>query len=246
MKYLLFVLGFWFLSPFVANANLLPDRDHDGVPDYDEVNIYMTNPDLADTDMDGYIDSVELENGYSPHTSEHLKLEDSDLDGDGLSDRMELNFKTNLKVKDTDGDGFSDGVEIEHGYDPLNKGKVLLDKRIEINLDKQELSRFLGGVRLDTYQISSGISDSTPHGHFKIYNKSPKAWSSYGLWMPYWMAITATGKYGIHELPVWPNGYREGENHLGRPVSHGCVRLGTDSAKLLYEWTAVGTPVFIY
>ena len=109
-----------------------------------------------------------------------------------------------------------------------------------------ELSRFLGGVRFDTYMVSSGINDTTPRGHFQIYNKHPKAWSSYGLWMPYWMAITATGKYGIHELPVWPNGYREGEDHLGTPVSHGCVRLGTNSAKLMYEWTEVGTPIFIY
>ena len=64
--------------------------------------------------------------------------------------------------------------------------------------------------------------------------------------MPYWMAITATGKYGIHELPVWPNGYREGEDHLGRPVSHGCIRLGLDSAKFMYEWSNIGTPIFIY
>ena len=99
---------------------------------------------------------------------------------------------------------------------------------------------------MGTNSVSSGKNNSTPKGHFQIYNKSIKAWSSYGLWMPHWMAITGTGKYGIHELPFWPSGYVEGEDHLGTPVSHGCIRLGKEAAKFLYNWTPIGTEVFIY
>lgn len=54
------------------------------------------------------------------------------------------------------------------------------------------------------------------------------------------------GYFGIHELPVWPDGIKEGENHLGTPVSHGCVRLGVGPAEFLYNWTPIGTPVKIY
>ena len=47
-------------------------------------------------------------------------------------------------------------------------------------------------------------------------------------------------------LPYWPSGYREGTNHLGIPVSHGCVRLGIGPAKTLYDWAEIGTTVAIY
>jgi lipoprotein-anchoring transpeptidase ErfK/SrfK len=52
--------------------------------------------------------------------------------------------------------------------------------------------------------------------------------------------------YGLHALPEWPNGYREGENHLGIPVSHGCVRLSTAAAAQVYSWADVGTIVVIH
>jgi lipoprotein-anchoring transpeptidase ErfK/SrfK len=55
-----------------------------------------------------------------------------------------------------------------------------------------------------------------------------------------------TGSFGLHELPIWPNGYREGQDHLGIPVSHGCIRLGVGPAQFLYNWAEVGTPVIIY
>jgi len=52
--------------------------------------------------------------------------------------------------------------------------------------------------------------------------------------------------YFIHELPYWPGGYREGENHLGIPVSHGCVRLGIGAAAKVYQFAAIGTKVVIH
>jgi lipoprotein-anchoring transpeptidase ErfK/SrfK len=85
----------------------------------------------------------------------------------------------------------------------------------------------------------------TPRGTFKISNKSKKAWSkAYGLWMPYWLGLNK-GRIGIHELPIWPSGYREGAGHLGKPISHGCIRLGIGPAQYLYERVATGTEVII-
>lgn len=244
MKYVFIIL--LLLFGWQASANGLSDYDRDAVPDYDEINIYKTDPYNRDTDYDGYSDWEELVNGYSPHINGNVKLEDNDFDKDGLSDRMELNFHTDLKNPDTDNDGFWDGQEIESGYNPLSAEKEKLEKRMEINTGGQELSYFLAGVKMDTFKVSSGkASMPTPKGHFDIINKHLKAWSSYGLWMPYWMGL-GTGKFGIHELPVWPNGYREGEDHLGVPVSHGCIRLGIGPAEFLYNWADIGTPVFIY
>jgi len=241
----LWLILFLFLSiPVLANG--LPDSDRDGVPDKDEVEIYKTNPKMADTDGDGYNDWVELNKGFSPHNPRMVKLEDNDYDNDGLSDSMELNFHTDLTNPDTDGDGYLDGDEISGGYDPLVGNGARLEKRIEINTKAQVLSYFLGGVRLGSFSVSTGkASMPTPKGHFTIYNKFSKAWSSYGLWMPCWLGMQF-GRFGIHELPVWPSGYKEGESHLGTPVSHGCIRLGVGPAELIYNWTPVGTPVFIY
>ena len=45
------------------------DSDSDEISDYDEVNLYKTNPFVADTDGDGYIDSSEITLGYNPSDS---------------------------------------------------------------------------------------------------------------------------------------------------------------------------------
>lgn len=121
-------------------------------------------------------------------------------------------------------------------------------KYIDIDVSSQVMVIFENGVALDAYLVSSGKRGmDTPKGEYRIHNKAPRPWSkAYSLYMPHWMAITPDGKYGIHELPEWPGGYKEGANHLGTPVSHGCVRLGVGGAKRVYEWADIGTAVFIH
>lgn len=68
-----------------------PDSDGDGLPDLEEVNLYLTNPDIADTDIDGLIDGDEV----NVHGTDALN-------------------------PDTDNDGVNDGDEIVAGTDPLD------------------------------------------------------------------------------------------------------------------------------
>lgn len=121
-------------------------------------------------------------------------------------------------------------------------------KYIDINLKSQVMTIFEDGRLADAFIVSSGLPGmDTPRGEFAIQNKAERVWSKrYSLYMPYWMAITPDGKYGIHELPEWPGGYKEGANHLGRPVSHGCVRLGVGAAARVYEWADIGTRVIVH
>ncbi|MFA6973334.1 MAG: L,D-transpeptidase family protein [Parcubacteria group bacterium] len=128
------------------------------------------------------------------------------------------------------------------------RAKITAGKYIDINLSAQVMTIFQEGKALNAYMISSGKRGmDTPKGTFKIENKTPRAWSKeYGLYMPNWMAIVPSGKFGIHELPEWPGGYKEGAAHLGTPVSHGCVRLGVGAAKTVYDFAPIGTPVVIY
>jgi hypothetical protein len=201
---------------------------------------------IADSDGDGFSDAQEIANGYSPVNPQDVKIEKSDMDSDGLSDYWELIFKTDPLNPDSDGDGFADGQEIDFAYNPLAAAKEKLSAGIEINLQDQKLRYLVDGRVWKEFPVSSGkASMPTPTGTYKIINKVQKAWSkAYGLWMPYWLGLDK-GQFGIHELPVWPSGYREGENHLGTPVSHGCVRLGVGPAQYIYERAAVGTEVTI-
>lgn len=220
------------------------DSDSDGLSDYHEYYKYHSDPNNPDTDGDGYIDGIEAINNYSPlHVNK--KFDQVDSDSDGLNDLLELRFKSDIKVADTDGDGYNDKQEIDNGYDPTNPERVKLEKKIIIDIDDQRLRYYLSGVEMGEFMVSTGRNDSTPRGEFTIGTKHPRAWSnSASLWMPYWMPFYKH-LYGIHELPEWPNGVKEGLDSLGQPVSGGCVRVGQGDAQFLYEWTPQGTKVII-
>lgn len=119
-------------------------------------------------------------------------------------------------------------------------------KYIDIDLTKQLMTLFDGTTQVGQYVVSSGkASKPTPTGTRTIEGHDPRAWSApYGLYMPWWMSMG--GGYGIHELPEWPGGAKEGADHLGIPVSHGCVRLGVGPAEFVYNWTPDGTQVYIH
>ncbi len=231
------------LQVSAASPSLL-DTDSDGIPDRFETQVYHTDPLRADTDGDGFSDFVEIVHGFNPRGGG--KLVDGDEDKDGLSDRLELVFGTDPMEPDTNGDGMSDGVQVMAAMSPTSTTPTRLQKSIYINLARQRLEPRVDGVTMASYPISSGLARTpTPVGAFKVLQKNPRAWSRAAkLWMPYWMHFSGRG-HGIHELPEWPNGRKEGESHLGHRASHGCVRLGVDTAKTLYEWAPIGTPVVI-
>jgi hypothetical protein len=236
------IFYFW-ASPALA----APDADHDRVSDEDEIKVYYTNPDNPDTDGDGFDDYAEIKSGYSPRVV-GKKFDEVDYDEDGLNDRLERLIGTDLGNPDTDGDGSLDGKEIYSGFDPRNSDPAVryLAKRIQIGIKEQKLRMSVGTVILAEYPVSTGtLQYPTPLGAFKIDNKANRAWSArWGLWMPWWMSLRH-GNFGIHELPEWPGGKKEGENHLGHRVSHGCIRLGVGPAKMIYDWADLGTPVQI-
>ena len=201
---------------------------------------------LLDSDDDGYNDIEEIKNNYSPYNNKPIKLDKNDADNDGLNDALELKFKTDPLNPDSDHDGYKDGEEAYFGYNPLSSSTKKLGQKIIIDLKKQKLKYLVFGIVLKEFSVSSGkVSTPTPSGNYKIINKSKKAWSNtYKLWMPYWLGL-GNGSFGIHELPIWPSGYREGANHIGTPVSHGCIRLGIGAAQYIYERIPVGTEVLI-
>jgi lipoprotein-anchoring transpeptidase ErfK/SrfK len=134
---------------------------------------------------------------------------------------------------------------------PAVEGRTDLHRYIEVDISDQRLRFYEDGVKLGDRPVSTGKWDMpTPLGQFQIRNKIRVAYSKrYKLYMDWWMAFTPDGSYGVHSLPYWKlkNGgrYYEGENHLGRRVSHGCIRQKLDDAKTLYDWASIGTPVIV-
>lgn len=119
-------------------------------------------------------------------------------------------------------------------------------KYIDVSISNQIMTLFENGTKINEFLVSTGkYGMPTPLGEFKVLRKETNHWSyKYKLWMPY--SMNFSGPYYIHELPYWPNGYHEGENHLGRRVSHGCIRLGIGPAKYVFNWAEIGTPIYIH
>ncbi len=138
--------------------------------------------------------------------------------------------------------------------------------RIEIDIDKQKAFFYAGPDKIGWATVSAGVrSTPTPVGRFKIIEKVakkrsnrygkiydrngklvvrnaattidpiPKGGRFEGAPMPYFMRLTHTG-VGLHGGPI---------PRPGRPASHGCIRLPSEFAPILYQHTAMGTPVTI-
>ncbi len=141
---------------FSPNDFLALDTDGDGLPDNEEL-IYGTNSVNPDTDSDGYLDGVEVENNYNPEGFGKLEKSPAigslsilpqtatiikDSDNDGLTDSEEKFYGTNINNPDTDGDGFFDGEEVRAGYDPLTPfqtGKIIYEEPKQTGVEKPEI-----------------------------------------------------------------------------------------------------------
>ncbi len=120
-----------------------PDTDGDGLEDgVEDLNLNgrrdpgESDPRRADTDGGGTDDGRELEDGSNP--LEPFDDLDADIDEDGLSGRLELEWGLNPRDQDSDGDGLMDGLELEGLTDPLNPdsdGDGLRDGEEDLNLD---------------------------------------------------------------------------------------------------------------
>ncbi len=128
------------------------------------------------------------------------------------------------------------------------------EKSLLIDIGQQQMHQQIGGDDLNVFVVSTGKSGhDTPRGDYTIDFKNDVRYSSaYGLYMDNWMALSSSKYgfvgYGIHKLPYWKTKsgrIYEGADHLGRKVSHGCVRLGYEDSKTIYDWSDEGMKVKI-
>ena len=95
-----------------------------------------------------------------------------------------------------------------------------------------------------TYLCSSGkAATSTPKGKYTLWKKAPIMRFdeySYGN-----LACYFSGN-ALHSWVYTNDGNRYNDGVLGKPASHGCVRLGDAQIKYVYEKIPLGTTIIIY
>jgi hypothetical protein len=119
-------------------------------------------------------------------------------------------------------------------------------KSIDVNLTRQTVTLLEDDVPVYTTLASTGVRGAeTPTGHFRIQYKLPKTrmrgtnpdGHTYDIPdVPWVMALF--GDYTFHGAP-WRQAW-------GVPLSNGCISMPTANAKYVYDWTPVGTPVYIH
>lgn len=223
---------------------LATDSDSDGLSDAEETAVYHTDPQQSDTDGDGYSDGLEVQNGFSPLVGGRAKAIDTDSDKDYLNDAWEIAAGTDLLNPDTDGDKYLDGTEVAASYDPKNAAPLRLAKRIEVSLKDQRLEYFFGDRRFGEFKVSTG-KKATPTPPGEYVIKDKIPVKHYG------------GRGFDYPNTKWNllftrrNGwgyYIHGaywHNAFGTPKSHGCVNVSYANMEPLYWWTQVGTELVI-
>lgn len=104
-------------------------------------------------------------------------------------------------------------------------------RKVEIVIDKktQRMAVFVGGEKRHEFTVSTGRAGyATPAGMFRPSSMHKMAISvKYGNTpMPHTIFFTRVG-HAIHATTAI--------RQLGRPASHGCIRLSPENAKLLYQ-----------
>lgn len=127
-----------------------------------------------------------------------------------------------------------------------------LTRSLEIDLSEQKMYAKFGDTRVWGMPISSGAAATpTPRGTFKISSKQELRIGGQAphYRMPYFMMWRSDG-YGIHALPyLGTDGgafWSEALDHIGIPVSHGCIRTLPEDAEKVYEFSSVGTELNIH
>jgi peptidoglycan hydrolase-like protein with peptidoglycan-binding domain len=118
---------------------------------------------------------------------------------------------------------------------PVPVTRVSAPRRAEILLDRQVALLISSNRVVRAISVSTGKpSTPTPPGHYRVYAKIQRWWSTpFREWLPW--AVPFVGGIAFHEYPVVP----------AYPASHGCVRQAFSVAHSTYDFAEIGMPVTV-
>lgn len=123
---------------------------------------------------------------------------------------------------------------------------------VVVSLSEQRAFVYSRSRRLITsLPVSTGLSDSTPTGSFRVFSKSAQAYYTPApnermKWMVRFTKGRGGDNIGFHGIPykVTAAGDIPFHTPVGEaPSSHGCIRMRVRDARWLFDNIDIGTPV---
>ncbi len=126
------------------------------------------------------------------------------------------------------------------------------DKRIVVNISRQNVKVYENGQVKWDWVASTGIPDSpTWTGIYQIISHESNAYAgNWNLWMPNFMGVYkpipgADFTNGFHGFPTRGGSQLLWTNSLGTRVTYGCILLSDTNIQQLYAWAGEGVVVEI-
>jgi len=125
------------------------------------------------------------------------------------------------------------------------KNSYIAEKKKFVLVDLRAMTLTLygeNGTSTEFKVLTKGRDGSwweTPSGNYSVVTKETNHFSSVGkVWQPW--SIQFYGNFFIHGWPYYPGGSPVPQGYSG-----GCIRLGTDDAKKVFDFAERGTPVLV-
>jgi lipoprotein-anchoring transpeptidase ErfK/SrfK len=120
-------------------------------------------------------------------------------------------------------------------------------KTIVLDRSEQQVTLYkANGAPVDRFPCATGTYYPLV-GAYEIFGHAKQSWSlTDNTTFFYFTKFTESAKgttIGFHSIPENPDGSLVGG--LGKPDSHGCVRLAKQKARFLYTWAVTGTRVVV-
>jgi lipoprotein-anchoring transpeptidase ErfK/SrfK len=114
-------------------------------------------------------------------------------------------------------------------------------KTVVVDVSSQRIVCIEKGRIVYFEKVSTGANNSTLTGTFTVNDKWPRIRTTkYKPNITLHWVVRIKGDYLFHLRPK-----PEHERLLGKPVSHGCVRLSKKFAPKFYTWATKGTKIII-
>ena len=144
-------------------------------------------------------------------------------------------------------DGFSEAAYDESDWDEFSSDDWTEydgDTYIDIDLDSQCVYCYVDGELVASANCVSGdiYNSPTPTGTYYVWYKETDSYMMGTYYTAY--AIYFNEDIALHDADAWRDEYG-GDIYQG-DGSHGCVNVPRWFAEIVYEYSEIGTPVYVF
>lgn len=214
-------------------------------PNYDNSLNYINNcKDNIKSNLINQVNDLSINNYYTKALN---LISDLDYilgnDKDILSKKEEIQNSKNEFIAKQDGDTLATSSSQIYSITNSNINTLSIDSLtnylVHVDLNNQKTYIYSGSKNnwtlAKTFECSTGIKGSeTPEGIFTIKEKGDWFFSeTYDQGGKYWVQFS--GNYLFHSLPYNKDQSQIVDYTLGKPSSHGCIRLSVSDSKWIYD-----------